>query len=228
MIPWRLVGAVVLAVATVPPLFQGAVDEERRDFYAVLAGVTGIAAVAYLAMGLGIGDLTTAGRTWNVVRYADWLVTTPLIVLYLAMLSQPTRATYLRLVAADVVMILAGASANVLPAPFHVVAFGVGAAAFAYLVYVLWLRLGVESSVESQGRQALFEKLRNVTVVLWGIYPVVWLLSTKGLGLLLPGTETVVIVYLDVLTKAAFVVVAVNGSDAIDAEAATAEAIFGD
>lgn len=228
MIPWRLVGAVVLAVGTVPPLFQAVVDPDRREFYGVLSGVTGIAALAYLAMGLGVGDVTTAGRAWNVVRYADWLVTTPLIVLYLAMLSQPTRATYLRLVAADVVMILAGASANVLPGPFHLVAFGVGGAAFAYLVYVLWLRLGVESSVESQGRQALFEKLRNVTIVLWGVYPAVWLLSTKGVGLLLPVTETVVIVYLDVLTKAAFVVVAVNGSDAIDPDAATAEAIFDD
>ncbi len=225
---WPFVGAAVLGVATVPPLYQAAVDADRREFYGVLAGITGIAAVAYVVIGLGFGEVTTQGRTWEFVRYLDWLVTTPLIVLYLAMLAQPERQTYYRLVAADVVMLAGGVAANVVPGTIRYAGFVVGALAFTYLVYVLYVRLGVETSVESMERRALFEKLRNLTVVLWAMYPVVWLLSAKGFGLMIGGTETVVVVYLDVLTKAAFVLIAVNGSEAIDTAATSVEETFAD
>ncbi|MFC7135550.1 bacteriorhodopsin [Halobaculum litoreum] len=50
-----------------------------------------------------------------------------------------------------------------------------------------------------------------MTVVLWALYPVVWLLGPAGVGVLLPATEVLVFVYLDVVAKAGFVVLAVNG-----------------
>jgi sensory rhodopsin len=149
-------------------------------------------------------------------------VTTPLIVFYLAMLVEPARRTYLIAVAADVVMIGFGAVGNVLTPPLRYVAFAGGAAAFGYLSYLLYVRFERESTVDSMDRRALFEKLRNLTVVLWGVYPVVWLLSSTGVGLLLPATEEIVTIYLDVLTKAGFALIAVNGSETIDAGVSSA------
>jgi sensory rhodopsin len=210
-------GALVLALSTVPPVWQALVDRERREFYLVLAGITGIAAVAYVGIGLGFGLVTTNGRTWDVLRYLDWVVTTPLIVLYLAMLTRPGREAYLKIIGVDMLMILSGVAANVLPSPIRFVAFAVGGLAFLGLAWQLYVELEIDTSLDGDAteRRALFEKLRNLTVVLWGIYPVVWLLSTKGLGLLLPGTEQVVTIYLDVLTKAGFTLIAVNGSETI-------------
>jgi len=55
-----------------------------------------------------------------------------------------------------------------------------------------------------------------VTVVLWTLYPVVWLLAPVGFGLMTPGTEMMVIVYLDVITKVGFAILALMGQDALD------------
>ena len=219
---WAFVGAAVLGVGTVPALWQFVADPDRRLFYAVLAGITGIAAGAYVAIGLGIGLVTTAGHTWDVLRYVDWLVTTPLIVFYLAMLVEPDRRTYLIAVGADVAMIGFGAVGNVLAPPLRYAAFAAGAAAFGYLSYLLYVRFERESTVDSMDRRALFEKLRNLTVVLWGVYPAVWLLSSTGIGVLLPVTEEIVTIYLDVLTKVGFALIAVNGSETIDAGVSSA------
>lgn len=228
MTQWAFVGAVVLAIGTVPAVWQFVTDPERRLFYGVLAGITGIAAGAYAAMGLGTGVVTTAGHSWDVLRYVDWLVTTPLIVFYLAMLVEPDRRTYLVAVVADVAMIGFGAVGNVLSPPLRYAAFAAGAAAFGYLSYLLYVRFERESTVDSMDRRALFEKLRNLTIVLWGIYPVVWLLSSTGIGLLFPVTEEIVTIYLDVLTKVGFALIAVNGSETIDAGVSSALDAAGD
>lgn len=224
-------GALVLALGTVPPAWQAVVDRERREFYLVLAGITGIAAVAYVGIGLGFGLVTTNGRTWDVLRYLDWVLTTPLIVLYLAMLTRPGRSAYLKIIGVDMLMIFAGVAANVLPSPIRFVAFGIGGLAFLTLTWQLYFELAVDTSLggDAAERRALFEKLRNLTVVLWGIYPVVWLLSTKGFGLLLPGTEQVVTIYLDLLTKAGFTLIAVNGSETISgAKSSITETLLAD
>lgn len=53
-------------------------------------------------------------------------------------------------------------------------------------------------------------------MVLWTLYPVVWLLAPTGFGLLTPATEMLVFVYLDIVSKVGFVVVAVMGADALN------------
>ncbi|OYR58261.1 sensory rhodopsin-2, partial [Halorubrum sp. E3] len=72
------------------------------------------------------------------------------------------------------------------------------------------------ASAEGDRVRAVFGTLRNITVVLWTLYPVVWLLAPTGLGLMTPATEMLVFVYLDIVSKVGFVVVAVAGADALD------------
>jgi sensory rhodopsin len=47
-------------------------------------------------------------------------------------------------------------------------------------------------------------------VVLWSVYPVVWVLGASGIGLMDVETATLVIVYLDVVTKVGFGVIALH------------------
>jgi sensory rhodopsin len=66
------------------------------------------------------------------------------------------------------------------------------------------------ASFESTRIVGAFTTLRNLTVVVWTLYPVVWLLAPTGAGLLLPDTQVLVLTYLDLVSKVGFVAVAVR------------------
>ncbi|WP_277555090.1 bacteriorhodopsin [Halobaculum limi] len=207
---WLWLGFAGMALGTVPPLWQLLVDSERRTHYLALAGITGIAALAYAGMALGIGTVTVDGRPLYGLRYADWLVTTLLLVGYLWLLADADRRTLGRVLALDAAVILLGIAAVVLPTPIRFAAFAAGGVAFLALARDLIRTLPARAGTTDARRLATFAKLRNLTVVLWTLYPVVWLLGPAGLGLLFPSAEVLVFVYLDVVAKAGFVIIAVN------------------
>lgn len=213
---WLWIGTVGMTLGTLPPLKRAFTDAKHRSYYAVLASIPGIAAVAYLAMALGYGFQTVDGAVFFVPRYVDWLLTTPLLVLYLGMLCRPSKQVYAALLGLDVVVILSGVTAVFLGGLLGIAVFGVGCVAFAVLAYLLVVGLQRRAVVGDDRVETVFTKLRNLTVVLWSLYPVVWVLSGPGLGLLNPSTEILVVTYLDLITKVGFVAIAVNGSDALD------------
>ncbi|MCD2204782.1 bacteriorhodopsin [Halobacterium sp. KA-6] len=221
---WFWIGAVGMTLGTMLPVRDAVRNPARRRFDAVLVGVTGVAAVAYALMALGVGALPMDGFTVQLARYADWLVTTPLLVLYLAMLSRPGRRTYVGLVVADVVVITAGVGAALTPAPEKWAFYAVGCLAYVALLYGLLRTLPAALGEDADPRvDATFTTLRNLTVVLWTLYPVVWLLAPTGLGVLRPEMEAIVVVYLDFISKVGFVAFAVLGADAIDRVVGTTE-----
>ena len=218
---WAWLGVLTMSAGTVPPLWNwatrsSATGESHAGYYATLAGVTGVAALAYLAMALGFGTVATPGGDLPVARYVDWLITTPLLLLYLGLLARPSRRLLAGLIAVDVVIIAGGTAAVVTAGTLSWALFGVAAAAYALLVYGLIVALPSSASTEVDRVRAVFGTLRNITVVLWTLYPVVWVLAPTGLGLLTGSTEMLVFVYLDVVSKVGFVVVAVAGADALD------------
>jgi sensory rhodopsin len=212
---WLWLGAGGMAAGTLPALYRLVTDPENRVYAAVLSAVTGIAAVAYVLMALGYGVVTVGGDALEVVRYADWLATTPLMVLYLGFLARPGRRVLWLLVAVDVVVVVSGAAAAVSPGVWRFVLFGLGSFAYLVLVGLLVWTLPRRASFESARVAAAFVTLRNLTVVVWTLYPVIWLLAPTGVGLLLPETRVLVMSYLDLVAKVGFVVVAVRAMDAM-------------
>jgi sensory rhodopsin len=213
---WLWIGAVGMVLGTLPPLWRLVSDPKNREYYAILTAITGIAAVAYVVMALGFGSVRVGGEEVVLARYVDWLLTTPLMVLYLGLLGRCGTRVYASLVAADVVVIAGGVAADVLDGAAAAVAFGVASLAFVVLVYLLIVVVPRRVALHEES-VVTFTKLRNLTVVLWSLYPVVWLLSGSGFGLLLPATENVVVVYLDFISKVGFVAIAVNGTRSLDA-----------
>jgi len=218
---WAWIGVLAMGAGTIPPLWawysrSSETGESHAVYYATLAGVTGIAAVAYLAMALGFGTLSTAAGELDLARYVDWLLTTPLLIFYLGLLARPSRRVLAGLIGVDVVIITGGIVAAATAGTVSWIAFGVAGVAYLVLVYGLLVSLSRSASAESDRVRAVFGTLRNITVVLWTLYPVVWLLAPTGLGLLTPATEMLVFVYLDIVSKVGFVVVAVAGADALD------------
>jgi len=214
---WFWVGAVGMTLGTLLPVRDAIKNPSRRRFDAVLVGVTGIAAVAYALMAVGVGSMDVNGYTIQLARYADWLATTPLLVLYLAMLSRPGKRAYAGLVVADVAVIAAGIGAALSPTPEKWAFYAVGCVAYVALLYGLMRTLPAALGPDADSRvDATFTTLRNLTVVLWTLYPVVWLLAPTGIGVLQPEMEAIVVVYLDFISKVGFVAFAVLGADAID------------
>ncbi|WP_251341702.1 bacteriorhodopsin [Haloplanus halophilus] len=226
---WAAIGAVGMTLGTLPPLWGLRRDPERRTHYLVLAGVTGVAAVAYALMALDVGTVSVSGRVVAVPRYVDWLITTPLILLFLSLLGNTGRGSLVRLVVADVTLLVLGGVAVAVPGTVRWLAFAGGLAAFGVLVYDLYGRIPRLASFETERARILFITLRNLTIALWTLYPVVWVLAPSGLGLLTRDMTMLVIAYLDLISKAAFVAIAVDGMDALadadrrDAGAATAD-----
>ncbi|MFB6123167.1 MAG: bacteriorhodopsin [Haloferacaceae archaeon] len=212
---WYLIGAVGMAIGAALASWRFVTDPPRRRYYAVLALIPGIAAAAYAAMALGLGQVATPNGQMLLPRYVDWLLTTPLLVLYLGLLCDPGRRVYVALVVVDVVIIGSGVVAGLLPRPLGWVSFGVGSLAYVGLLYLLLSVLPRQAALDHDRVDAVFTKLRNLTVVLWTLYPVVWVLSPLGLGLLQTSTEALVVTYLDLLSKVGFVIIALNGSDAL-------------
>jgi len=213
---WAAVGAVVLGLGTIPSVYFALRDKRNQKYYAVLAAITGIASLAYAFTSTGIGTISVDGAVFYTSRYVDWLLTTPLLILYLTMLCKPGRQLYALLLGLDVALIGLGIVAIFTDGVLSLTLFGLGTAAYVALAYLLVSELPDRASFASERVGIVFAKLRNVTVVLWTLYPVVWLLAPVGFGLMTAGTEMMVIVYLDIITKVGFAILALMGHDALD------------
>ena len=78
----------ILIVSTVLFLVKASGSGEQRKYYYLSTYICGFAAMAYFAMLSGQGWTAIAGcRQFFYARYADWIVTTPLIVVLLGMVA---------------------------------------------------------------------------------------------------------------------------------------------
>lgn len=212
---WAALGAIGMALGTIPPLWGMRNDPARRGHYLALTGVTGVAAVAYALMAVDVGTVSASGRVVSIPRYVDWLITTPLILLFLSMLGRTGKGSLLRLVVADVALLVLGGVAVALSGPIRWAAFAGGVACFGVLVYELYGRIPRLATFSNERARILFITLRNLTIALWTLYPVVWILAPSGIGLLTRDMTMLVVAYLDLISKAAFVALAVDGMDAL-------------
>jgi len=193
------------------------VPESTRKRYLLLVSIPGIAIFAYLLLVLDIGAVDGGGHTVYVVRYLDWLLTTPINVLYLGLLAQATRADTSKLVGLQILTIVFGFAGAIASAPVSYVLFGLGSLCFGGVVYLLYYDVA-DAAVASLSdlEVSLYRTLRNFVVVLWSVYPVVWLLGASGAGLMDVETAALVIVYLDVVTKVGFGIIALYAWTTMD------------
>lgn len=146
-----------------------------------VAGVLAYLGVLFEASAQGVDPVMSLET-----RYAYWLLTTPFLVAVFPVFLRSravTGALVFKLVAADIVMLAAGyvgeasmANASALN-PVSVFAFGIGLAAFVYLLFELFLNIG-QSAVRQH--KVLHDGVVLLVVFLaigWSIYPVAYLLE---------------------------------------------------
>jgi len=137
-------------------------------------------------------------------RYIDWALTTPLLLVDLALLAGIDGAHTFMAVAADVVMVLSGLFAAY--GRSHTAKWGwFTIACISYLV-VIW-HIGGHGFrlVQAKGAKAkrLFASLAVYTFVLWTLYPIVWGVG-DGARRIKVNTDIITYAVLDVLAKGVF------------------------
>ncbi|MDG5775013.1 bacteriorhodopsin [Haloarculaceae archaeon H-GB2-1] len=209
-----LLGTVGLGYATT------LVPERERRRFALLAVVPAIALVAYGLMALGFGGLETGHGTVYVPRYVDWLLTTPIHIAFIGLLVGADRSLIVRTAGLQAATIVLGFAGAVLASPLDLVAFALGSATFGVVVWYLFRDFeAVAVETQPDGVVDLFRKIRSFVVVLWLIYPVIWLLAPAGFGFMDIETTSLVVTYIDVVAKGGFGLIVLNDLRIMDAVA---------
>jgi bacteriorhodopsin len=200
------IGALSMFVGTLAYLWLGRnVAVYEQTFFIMAISVTVIAATAYLAMAMGLGRVTIGGEKVMLARYIDWLLTTPLITALLGILANANRSLIAALVGVDIYMISASMLGSLSSSIFvTLVWFGLGTVAFLVFLYLLLGALSTAADEMPGDVSGMFTTLRNLTIVLWSVYPVVWILSANGFGVLPPLGVEIGFVALDVVSKVVF------------------------
>mmetsp|Transcript_22701 Transcript_22701/g.64918 ORF Transcript_22701/g.64918 Transcript_22701/m.64918 type:complete len:368 (-) Transcript_22701:1432-2535(-) len=201
------VAFVCMALSTLYFISQSAgYDIEMRKFHYVSAGITAIAALAYMCMALGIGvSADPYGRSFYWGRYLDWTFTTPLLLVDLGLLAGVhwNELTYVILM--DVLMIISGLVGGLYA---HEPTKGWPLFVFGMVVFLPI----IQSLVTSMKDKAIktspavadrFNQLSVMTVVLWSAYPVVWVIA-EGTKVIPVDLEIVLYAILDVSAKCLF------------------------
>ncbi|MFB6157276.1 MAG: bacteriorhodopsin [Haloferacaceae archaeon] len=208
---WLALGTFFMGLGTLYFMVRGmgVSDPEAKKFYAITTLIPAIAFTMYLSMllGYGVTSVPFAGEENPIywARYADWLFTTPLLLLDLALLVDADQGTILGLVGADGIMIgtgLIGALTKVYV--FRFVWWAVSTAALLYILYVLFFGFTRKASEMDDDVASTFMILRNLTIVLWSAYPIVWLVGSEGARVVPLSVETLLFMILDVSAKVGF------------------------
>lgn len=164
----------------------------QRLFHYITAGITLVAAIAYFAMGSNLGwtaiqvefqrsspKVSGTMRQIFYVRYIDWFVTTPLLLLDLLLTCGMPSPTILYVILMNEIMIVTGLVGALVKSSYKWGFYTFGCAAFCFVAY----------SVVFEGRayaKALGADIHRTylicgvwTIGLWCLYPIAWGVSPE-------------------------------------------------
>jgi len=213
---WYWAVCAVMTVATLT--FLGlAITKPRshRIFHYITAGVTMVAAIAYFSMGSDLGrtpivaefprNNVPVGATREIfyVRYIDWVITTPLLLLDLLLTAGMPAPTILFVLLVDEVMIITGLVGALVASSYKWGYFVFGNFAMIYVLYILiWdARRQANALGSDVGRTFLI--CGTLTSFLWTLYPIAWGLSEGG-NVIGSNAEAFFYGVLDIMAKPVF------------------------
>jgi len=205
---WFGVGASVFFLAVVLYLWFAATRGEiTSPFYFLPPVLVTVAGTAYAGMTAVTLGLLPDVATVELIRFADWTVTTPIITYYLALLADTDSTTRLVATAANVGMLAFGYAFVVVSGPLQWVAFGASSALFLGLIYMFTRTFSSALVGSSQTARSLYLSLRDLTVATWSFYPVVYVLGPAGASVIAAPDLSFVVTVLDLAAKVGLVTV---------------------
>lgn len=190
---------------------RGRRTREEENHWLIHLFVTLTAMCSYFAMATGDGRFTLeSGRDVFYARYIDWSITTPMLLLGLALssLHTPFRrwAILLGLMWTDVFMILTGVAASFSPVGTSQkwIWFFISGGAQLFIYICIWTTLRKEAEKSGHEAAKVFKKNATFLSIIWFFYPVNFALGSEGLQTY--GVETSVAIYaiMDVIAKVVY------------------------
>eukprot|EP00438_Fugacium_kawagutii_P022934 Skav226771 [mRNA] locus=scaffold8:188038:188643:- [translate_table: standard] len=174
-------------------------QESTKRFNYVAALVTAVAATAYCSMAYGLGVEEVNGRNIYYMRYVDWLFTTPLLLLDLALLAGSDFWDTFYIIGMDVIMVLAGGLACFCPAGKWPL-FTIGMVVFVLFLHKLFT--ATSASAQKLGGEVYkkFTTLSTISMGIWWVYPVLFILC-EGTNTLPEELEVLTYAIIDVIAK---------------------------
>jgi bacteriorhodopsin len=208
--------AIMLLSALVTIVWAQMLPQGQRVFHQLGVIILVTASVAYfcLASALGRAAIPTefagangfaAGTTRSIwyVRYIDWTITTPALLLELLLGTGLPLSDILTVIFFDLVMIITGLVGALIPSSYK---WGLFAFAMAAEVYIWFVLLGPGRKSVSHlggGFKRAYTISACILSFLWLLYPIAWGLADGG-NVITADSEMVFYGVLDVLAKPGF------------------------
>jgi len=175
-------------------LSRSYVDEPYRPALLISGLVVTIACYHYFMIRHSWQDAYTlsgngykgSGAAFNdFYRYADWILTVPLLMVELVAVlrleASKSRSLLTRLVIAAALMIALGYPGEVISTPDGWLARVIWGAAsslpFFYILYILWTELTASLTSQPEEARKLIEIARLVLLITWAVYPIAYALG---------------------------------------------------
>ncbi|UPX13993.1 uncharacterized protein EKO05_0004486 [Ascochyta rabiei] len=204
--------------------------KQRRDrlFHYITAAVVFVACIAYFSMGSNLGFVPIAVefhrsnpvvhgnfREIFYVRYIDWFITTPLLLLDLLLTAGMPWPTILWVILVDEIMIVTGLVGALVVSRYKFAYFSIGCVALFYIVYMLTFEARRHASHYGRDVSRCFLICGSMTTFLWILYPIAWGLCEGG-NVISPDSEAIFYSILDFLAKPVFGALLIWGHRNID------------
>jgi bacteriorhodopsin len=197
------------------------VPVQKRLFHILTTLITAFATLSYFAMATGSGNSFThvvvrhshknghntireIFRQVFYARYIDWSLTTPLLLLDLAILAGVSGANILVAIVADVIMILTGLFAAYGKEGGQKWAwYAMACVAFLVIIYVLGVAGRRNAAARDSKVLSFFSSIGLFTLLVWTAYPIIWGIGEGARKMSVDG-EIIAYAILDILAKPVF------------------------
>lgn len=160
--------------------------------------ICAFASLFYYCMALEIGLIEVNGREIYILRYIDWLFTTPFLLITLGSLALINTTNMTILVALDVLMVISGVLGTLFTDYRMWCLFGISNLFFMPIIYFLY----EDFELRKLEYCYKYRKLGVFLTVFWSLYPVVWIISnTRAVSV---DTEVILYAVLDIIAKCVF------------------------
>ncbi|KAL8971562.1 MAG: hypothetical protein Q9183_000996 [Haloplaca sp. 2 TL-2023] len=170
----------------------------RRVFHYITAAITMIAAIAYFTMGSDLGQTgipvefvrsdsppsasgaDVPNREIFYVRYIDWTLTTPLLLMDLLLTAGLPWPTVLYTILLDEIMIITGLVGALVQSSYKWGYFVFGCVAFLWVAWTVTVTARQYASALGRDVSKTYTICGVWTIFLWFLYPIAWGLCEGG------------------------------------------------
>ncbi|KAI9635180.1 uncharacterized protein MKK02DRAFT_26856 [Dioszegia hungarica] len=189
----------------------------QRLFHQLGAIILTTATIAYFSMASNLGStpiatefaylgypIGTLRQIWY-VRYIDWVITTPALLLELTLASGLPLSDIITLVFFDLVMIITGLVGALVASSYKWGYYVFGNLALFYILWVLFGPARTSAGAIGPAYKRSFTSSAAVLSFLWFLYPIAWGIA-DGASVIHPDSEMIFYGVLDVLAKPVFII----------------------